>query len=140
MAKPSIALSEFLEEASHGELSRVMNPRLVQRVMEMDLVNICAVFYGERNPERQRSVDELVEAGAITDITGPPEYLLIGMTTRLGAHRCDDVSGAHAAPRAPRRCPFRFCRVGAAATDLSYWSASLSMRSTRTRLCRLSVY
>src|SRR5208283_125743 len=55
MAKPSIALSELLEKGSDTDLLREMIQHIVQRVMEMDVENICAASYGERNPERQNS-------------------------------------------------------------------------------------
>jgi len=55
MAKPSIALSELLEKGSDSDLLREMIQHIVQRVMEMDVENICAAAYGERSPERQNS-------------------------------------------------------------------------------------
>ncbi len=53
MTKPSIALSELLEKGADSDLLREMIQHGVQRVMEMDVENICAVSYGERSPERQ---------------------------------------------------------------------------------------
>ena len=55
MAKPSIALSELLEKGADSDLLREMIQHIVQRVMEMDVENICAASYGERTPERQNS-------------------------------------------------------------------------------------
>ena len=55
MAKPSIALSELLEKGADSDLLREMIQHIVQRVMEMDVENICAASYGERSPERQNS-------------------------------------------------------------------------------------
>jgi len=46
MAKPSIALSELLEKGSDTDLLREMIQHIVQRVMEMDVENICAASYG----------------------------------------------------------------------------------------------
>ena len=47
MAKPSIALSELLENGSDTDLLREMIQHIVQRVMEMDVENICVASYGE---------------------------------------------------------------------------------------------
>src|SRR5208283_709937 len=55
MAKPSIALSELLEKGADSDLLREMIQHIVQRVMDMDVENICAACYGERSPERQNS-------------------------------------------------------------------------------------
>jgi putative transposase len=55
MAKPSIALSELLEKGSDTDLLREMIQHIAQRVMEMDVENICSASYGERSPERQNS-------------------------------------------------------------------------------------
>ncbi len=55
MAKPRIALSELLEMGSDTDLLREMIQHVVQRVMDMDVENICAAAYGERSPERQNS-------------------------------------------------------------------------------------
>jgi putative transposase len=48
MAKPSIALSELLEKGADSDLLREMIQHIVQRVMDMDVENICAASYGER--------------------------------------------------------------------------------------------
>jgi putative transposase len=53
--KPSIALSELLEKTPDSDLLREMIQHIVQRVMEMDVENLCAAAYGERSPERQNS-------------------------------------------------------------------------------------
>jgi putative transposase len=48
-------LSELLEKGAESDLLREMIQHIVQRVMEMDVENICAASYGERNPDRQNS-------------------------------------------------------------------------------------
>ena len=55
MTKPSIALSELLEKGPDSDLLREMIQHVVQRVMDMDVENLCAAGYGERSPERQNS-------------------------------------------------------------------------------------
>ncbi len=55
MVKPSIALSELLEKGADSDLLREMIQHIVQRVMDMDVENICAACYGERSPDRQNS-------------------------------------------------------------------------------------
>ena len=55
MAKPSIALSELLEKGADTDLLREMIQYVAQRMMEMDVENMCAAAYGERSPERQNS-------------------------------------------------------------------------------------
>ena len=55
MTKPSIALSELLEKGPDSDLLREMIQHIVQRVMEMDVENLCAAGYGERSPDRQNS-------------------------------------------------------------------------------------
>ena len=55
MTKPSIALSELLEKGTDSDLLREMIQHVVQRVMEMDVENLCAAGYGERSAERRNS-------------------------------------------------------------------------------------
>jgi len=55
MTKPSIALSELVEKGADSDLLREMIQHVVQRVMDMDIENLCAASYGERSAERQNS-------------------------------------------------------------------------------------
>jgi putative transposase len=50
MVKPSIALAELLEKGSDTDLLREMIQHIVQRVMEMDVENICAASYANATP------------------------------------------------------------------------------------------
>jgi putative transposase len=55
MTKQSIALSELVEKGADTDLVREMIQHVVQRVMDMDVENLCAAAYGERTAERQNS-------------------------------------------------------------------------------------
>ena len=55
MTKQSIALSELVEKGADTDLLREMIQHVVQRVMDMDVENLCAAAYGERTAERQNS-------------------------------------------------------------------------------------
>ena len=55
MTKQSIALSELVEKGADTDLLREMIQHVVQRVMDMDVENLCAAAYGERSAERQNS-------------------------------------------------------------------------------------
>ena len=52
MTKQSIALSELVEKGADTDLLREMIQHVVQRVMDMDVENLCAAAYGERTAER----------------------------------------------------------------------------------------
>jgi len=53
--KPSIALADLLEKEADTDLLREMIHHIVERVMQFDVENLCAVGYGERSPVRQNS-------------------------------------------------------------------------------------
>ncbi len=55
MTKQSIALSELVEKGADTNLLREMIQHVVQRVMNMDVQNLCAAAYGERSADRQNS-------------------------------------------------------------------------------------
>jgi len=55
MTKQSIALSELVEKGADTDLLREMIQHVVQRVMDMDVENLCAAAYGERSADRQNS-------------------------------------------------------------------------------------
>ena len=55
MTKQSIALSELVEKGADSDLLREMIQHVVQRVMDMDVENLCAAAYGERSADRQNS-------------------------------------------------------------------------------------
>ena len=55
MTKQSIALSELVEKGADADLLREMIEQVVQRVMDMDVENLCAAAYGERSAGRQNS-------------------------------------------------------------------------------------
>lgn len=55
LTRPSIALSELVEKGADTDLVREMIQHVVQRVMDMDVENLCAAAYGERSSDRQNS-------------------------------------------------------------------------------------
>ena len=55
MTKPSIALSELVEKGADADLLRQMIHHVVERMMEMDVDNLCGAGYGARSPDRQNS-------------------------------------------------------------------------------------
>jgi putative transposase len=55
MAKPSIALTDLVEKGADADLLRQMVQHVVERVMEMDVDNLCGAGYGARSPDRQNS-------------------------------------------------------------------------------------
>jgi putative transposase len=55
MTRPTIALTDLVEKGADADLLRQMVPRVVERVMEMDVDNLCGAGYGARSPDRQNS-------------------------------------------------------------------------------------
>ena len=55
MTKPSIALTDLVEKGADADLLRQMVQHVVERVMEMDVDNLCGAAYGSRSPDRQNS-------------------------------------------------------------------------------------
>ena len=55
MAKPSIALSELIEKGGDVDFVREMLQYAAQRLMEIDVEELCGLPYGERGPGRQNA-------------------------------------------------------------------------------------
>ncbi|BDE05925.1 IS256 family transposase [Vulcanimicrobium alpinum] len=55
MAKPSIALSELVEKGGDVDFVREMLQYAAQRIMEIDVEELCGLPYGERGPGRQNA-------------------------------------------------------------------------------------
>ena len=55
MAKPSIALSELIEKGGDVDFVREMLQYAAQRLMEIDVGELCGLPYGERGPGRQNA-------------------------------------------------------------------------------------
>ncbi|BDE08273.1 hypothetical protein WPS_35490 [Vulcanimicrobium alpinum] len=55
MAKPSIALSELVEKGGDVDFVREMLQYAGQRIMEIDVEELCGLPYGERGPGRQNA-------------------------------------------------------------------------------------
>ncbi len=55
MAKPSIALSELIEKGGDVDFVREMLQYAPQRLMEIDVEELCGLPYGERGPGRQNA-------------------------------------------------------------------------------------
>ena len=55
MAKPSIALSELVEKGGDVDFVREMLQYAAQRLMEIDVEELCGLPYGERGPGRQNA-------------------------------------------------------------------------------------
>lgn len=55
MTKTSIALTELVEKGADQDFLRDLVTHVVERLMAMDVENLCRVPYGERNAERQNS-------------------------------------------------------------------------------------
>ena len=62
--KPSIALADLLEKGADTDLLREMISHIVERVMQFDVENLCAAGYGERSPDRQRTVATATASGS----------------------------------------------------------------------------
>jgi putative transposase len=54
--KTNIALAELAEKGADADLLRQMIQYVAQRMMEMDAEGLCAAGYGERSPQRPRSL------------------------------------------------------------------------------------
>ena len=55
MTKTSIALTELVEKGADQDFLRDLVAHVVERLMAMDVDNLCGATYGERNTERQNS-------------------------------------------------------------------------------------
>ena len=55
MTKTSIALTDLVEKGADQDFLRDMVQHVVERLMTMDVENLCGALYGERNPERHNS-------------------------------------------------------------------------------------
>lgn len=55
MAKPSIALSELVEKGGDVDFVREMLQYAAQRIIEIDVEELCGLPYGERGPGRQNA-------------------------------------------------------------------------------------
>ena len=53
--KANMALTELVEKGSDADLLREMIQYVAQRMMDMDVENLCAAAYAERSPERLNS-------------------------------------------------------------------------------------
>jgi putative transposase len=53
--KANMALAELAEKGADSDLLREMIQYVAQRMMDMDVENLCAAAYAERNPERLNS-------------------------------------------------------------------------------------
>jgi len=55
MTKTTMALAELAEKGADADLLRDMIQYVAQRLMDLDVENLCAAAYGERSPERANS-------------------------------------------------------------------------------------
>jgi putative transposase len=55
MTKTTMALAELAEKGADADLLRDMIEYVAQRLMDLDVENLCAAAYGERSPERANS-------------------------------------------------------------------------------------
>ena len=55
MTKTSIALTELVEKGADQDFLRDLVSHVVERLMAMDVDNLCGAAYGERSGDRQNS-------------------------------------------------------------------------------------
>ena len=55
MTKTTMALAELAEKGADADLLREMIQYVAQRLMDLDVENLCAAAYGERSPDRANS-------------------------------------------------------------------------------------
>ena len=55
MTKTTIALAELAEKGADVDLLRDMLQYVAQRLMDLDVENLCAATYDERSPDRTNS-------------------------------------------------------------------------------------
>jgi hypothetical protein len=53
--KTNMALAELAKKGADSDLLREMIQYVAQRMVDMDVSNLCAAAYAERNPERLNS-------------------------------------------------------------------------------------